>query len=125
QRLAALEGDPLVVEDLSTLHGAQRAGAARRRVEAWAATPFALARERAFKVLLLRLGADEHQLLLVTHHAMADGWSVGVLLRDLAALYGAEAMGAGTTLLPVPVQYRAFAAWQRDTRGASWLDAEL
>ncbi len=111
----------LVVEDLSTLADDERDALARARAEALAAEPFDLSREPAFRATLLRLAPDHHQLLFATHHAMADGWSIGVITRELASLYA----NADARLPAVPVQFPAYAAWERSTRTADWLAGEL
>ncbi|HEY6321868.1 MAG TPA: condensation domain-containing protein, partial [Thermoanaerobaculia bacterium] len=95
---------------------------------AWTERPFDLAAGPLFRPLLVELGAEEHQLLLAVHHIAADGWSMGVLLSELAALYPALARStaaappvpAGAVLPPLPVSYSAFASWQRD-----WLRGEV
>ncbi|MGW5053661.1 non-ribosomal peptide synthase/polyketide synthase [Actinokineospora sp. NPDC004072] len=74
-----------------------------------AATPFDLADGPLIRARLLRLGAQEHVLAVTLHHVVTDGWSMGVLLEDLRALY------AGEDLPPLPVQYADYAAWQRDS----------
>ncbi|MFC5288833.1 non-ribosomal peptide synthase/polyketide synthase [Actinokineospora guangxiensis] len=71
------------------------------------ATPFDLAEGPLIRARLLRLSAEEHVLLLTLHHAVTDGWSMGVLLEDLRALY------SGEELPPLPVQYADYALWQR------------
>jgi amino acid adenylation domain-containing protein len=83
------------------------------------ARPFDLATYPLVRARVLRLGADEHVLVVVLHHIVADGMSLDVLARDLGALYaGAE--------LPVPaVQYADFAAWQRERLAGARLDAGL
>lgn len=94
-------------------------GAADARQLAELARPFDLNREAGARALLLRLGATRWRLLLVLHHAIVDGWSTGVLLRDLAALY-AHAVGAAAALPPVPpVQFQHAAASQRDFAGSA------
>jgi amino acid adenylation domain-containing protein/non-ribosomal peptide synthase protein (TIGR01720 family) len=62
----------------------------------------------------------EHVLAVVVHHIACDGWSVGVLTRDLAASYHARTTGAPDALEPLPVQYADWALWQRD-----WLQGEV
>jgi len=62
----------------------------------------------------------EHVLLVGMHHIVADGWSLGIFLRELAALYGAYAAGEAAPLAELPVQYADFARWQRD-----WLTGEV
>ncbi|HYJ79084.1 MAG TPA: amino acid adenylation domain-containing protein [Longimicrobiaceae bacterium] len=66
-----------------------------------------------FRALLIREGEEEHRLLLALHHLAGDGWSAGVLLRDLSALYAARARGEPARLPALPVRYRDWAAWQQ------------
>ena len=69
------------------------------------------------RVVLVRLDEREHVLLLTLHHIIFDGWSFGILLRDIAALYEATLAGKSSPLAELPVQYADFAMWQRE-----WLD---
>ncbi|HSC21465.1 MAG TPA: condensation domain-containing protein, partial [Solirubrobacterales bacterium] len=78
-----------------------------------AARPFDLARGPLVRAALARLAAEEHALLLSFHHAVYDGWSEGVLLRELAALYGAARDGRPSPLPSPALQYADYAAWQR------------
>jgi amino acid adenylation domain-containing protein/non-ribosomal peptide synthase protein (TIGR01720 family) len=86
---------------------------ARRRAADEAERPFDLAAGPLFRATLLRLGGDEHRLLLTLHHAVSDGWSTGVLLRELWEAYEAIRAGGEPSFPPLPVQYADFAAWQR------------
>lgn len=79
-----------------------------------AALPFDLKNGPLIRGQLLRLAEDEHILLLTMHHIIADGWSVGVLLRELSAFYMAFSCGAVDPLPPLPLQYADYAVWQRD-----------
>ncbi|HEV3076918.1 MAG TPA: amino acid adenylation domain-containing protein, partial [Thermoanaerobaculia bacterium] len=81
--------------------------------------PFSLATDRLIRFWLVKLGAGEHVLLVVVHHAVFDGWSAGVLVRELAALYGAFAAGRPSPLPPLALQYADYAWHQR-----RWLDGE-
>ncbi|HEX6863532.1 MAG TPA: amino acid adenylation domain-containing protein, partial [Thermoanaerobaculia bacterium] len=81
--------------------------------------PFDLTRGPLLRAALLRLGDGEHAILLTQHHIVSDGWSVRVLMRELAALYPALAEGRPDPLPPLPLQYPDFAVWQR-----SWLKGE-
>lgn len=74
---------------------------------------FDLSHDLLLRAFLVRLGQDEHVLLLTLHHIAADGWSRGILLRELGDYYGAFA--AGETLHPadLPIEYVDFAQWQR------------
>ncbi|HEX2642975.1 MAG TPA: condensation domain-containing protein, partial [Thermoanaerobaculia bacterium] len=69
---------------------------------------------------LLRLGPEEHVALFTMHHIVSDGWSMGVLVREVAAFYAAELEGRPAALPPLPVQYADFSRWQRD-----WLRGEV
>ncbi|MFP2908689.1 non-ribosomal peptide synthetase [Pyxidicoccus sp. 3LFB2] len=81
--------------------------------------PFALDRGPLLRASLLRLGAHEHVLLLNMHHIVSDGWSMGVLVREVAALYEAFCAGRPSPLPELPVQYADYSVWQR-----SWLQGE-
>src|SRR6202034_827580 len=77
--------------------------------------PAGLLRVRAW-----RLGAAEHLVLVAMHHIVGDGWSLGVLVQEVAALYRAFSRGEASPLAELPVQYADFALWQRD-----WLSGEV
>jgi amino acid adenylation domain-containing protein len=91
---------PLPVLDLSAEADPQ--GALDAHVAEDGATPFDLTAEAAVRAALLRLGPDAHVLRLTAHHIVADGWSFGVLLDDLAALYAAETTGTPADLPAAP-----------------------
>ncbi|MFF9765686.1 non-ribosomal peptide synthase/polyketide synthase [Streptomyces sp. NPDC014636] len=78
-----------------------------------AATPFDLAAGPLLRARLARLGTDEHVLVLAVHHIVTDGWSVGVLARDLGELYAAALENRHPELPGLPVRYTDYAAWQR------------
>ncbi|WP_181798044.1 condensation domain-containing protein, partial [Streptomyces sp. WELS2] len=78
-----------------------------------AATPFDLATGPLMRARLARIGADEHVLVLAVHHIVTDGWSGGVLARDLGELYTAALEGRAPRLPDLPVRYADYAAWQR------------
>ncbi|MBD1806833.1 amino acid adenylation domain-containing protein [Microcoleus sp. FACHB-SPT15] len=82
--------------------------------------PFDLTREPLWRVKLLRLGEQEHVLLLTLHHIIGDEWSVEVFIREMAVLYKAFLAGSLLPLPELPVQYTDFAYWQRQ-----WLQGEL
>ncbi|MEV0059083.1 non-ribosomal peptide synthase/polyketide synthase [Nocardia sp. NPDC050718] len=88
------------------------------RVRALAAVPFAVDQEPPVRLHLLRLGAEQHVLVLVLHHIAADGWSVAPLTRDVMVAYAAHLSGAEPGWAPLPVQYADFALWQRAALGA-------
>ena len=104
----------LAVDDLSHLAPEAREAEARRRIDADADTGFDLAKGPLFRASLLRLAADEHVLLLCMHHIVSDGWSIGVLHRELGTLYAAFRAGLPDPLPAPALQYADFAAWQRE-----------
>ncbi len=76
--------------------------------------PFDLARGPLARATLFRLGADRRVVLLTMHHIVCDGWSMDVILRELAALYEAALRGRPDPLPPLAIQYADYAAWQRE-----------
>ncbi|MDP4489532.1 amino acid adenylation domain-containing protein [Pseudoalteromonas piscicida] len=76
---------------------------------------FNLTKDVMLRVTLLKLGAQSHILLVTTHHIATDGWSLGVLTKELNALYNAYTEGANDPLDPLAIQYRDYAHWQRNT----------
>ncbi len=99
--------------DLSALPEAEREAELRRLADGQAHRPFDLARGPLLRLLLLRLGPEEHALVMPTHHIVIDGWSQGVFFRELSALYEAFRDGTPAALPPLPVQYGDYAVWQQ------------
>ncbi|WP_315758264.1 non-ribosomal peptide synthetase [Bradyrhizobium sp. SZCCHNRI2007] len=87
--------------------------------------PFDLARGPLIRSHLIRLGDDDHVVLLSQHHIISDGWSMGVIVRELSALYGAFAAGGDDPLPPLAIQYPDYAAWQRHSLTADRLQRQL
>ncbi|MCX4820780.1 condensation domain-containing protein [Streptomyces sp. NBC_01142] len=84
--------------------------------------PFDLGRGPLIRCRLMRVAPEEHLFAIVVHHAVADGWSLGVMLHELTTLYPAATRGESLNLLPeLPVQYADFAAWQKQR----WDEGEL
>ena len=75
--------------------------------------PFDLATGPVIRARLYRLGPNEHVLALTLHHIVADGWSIGILLKEVAAAYTALAKGLPPAFEPLPLQYPDYAVWQR------------
>ncbi|HET7460810.1 MAG TPA: amino acid adenylation domain-containing protein [Longimicrobium sp.] len=125
QVITPCDGFVLPVEDLSPLLAEGAEAAARRRLADEARRPFDLAAGPVFRALLLRIAADDHLLVLLTHHIATDGWSTGIVLRELWTLYEAYAAGEQAALPGLPVQYADYAAWQRGEAVGRALDAQL
>ena len=82
--------------------------------------PFDFERGPLIRGRLVRLAADDHTLLVTQHHIISDGWSIGILLDELSALYAAFCAGEDDPLPPLPIQYADYAAWQR-----RWVTGEV
>ncbi|HLL46318.1 MAG TPA: condensation domain-containing protein, partial [Longimicrobiaceae bacterium] len=104
---------------------AEPAGSAAALVREEMLRPFDLEAGPLFRVRLARLAADDHLLLVAMHHAIGDGWSAGVLLRELGALYRAFSACEASPLPELPVRPRDFAVWQRLHLAGAALDAQL
>lgn len=113
-------GMPLPITDLSGLPEVERQGRAQAVVQAEAERPFNLAADSLIRGGLIRLSAVDHILYVTLHHIVSDGWSIGVLIKEMAALYGAYVKGEPLSLPDLPVQYGDFAYWQRD-----WMTDEV
>ncbi|HEX2190549.1 MAG TPA: amino acid adenylation domain-containing protein, partial [Longimicrobiaceae bacterium] len=113
QHIAPVEesGFRLVEHDLHAAPDAEDELHCLMRDEAEA--PFDLEAGPLVRGRLVRMAADDHVLLLTMHHIVSDGWSTGVLFRELAALYAAFARGEPDPLPPLSVQYADYAAWHR------------
>ena len=111
---------PLRVTDLSHLPAVGREAEAERLVREEAQRPFDLAQGPLLRTTLLRLGEEDHILLLAMHHIVSDGWSGGVLFQEITALYEAFSTGKPAPLPELPVQYADYAVWQR-----GWLQGEV
>ncbi|HKR15452.1 MAG TPA: amino acid adenylation domain-containing protein, partial [Pyrinomonadaceae bacterium] len=107
------------VVDLEALSTGEKEQESRRRLLAEAQLPFDLSRGPLFRVKLARLSAEEHIFLLCMHHIISDGWSLGVLVREVAALYRSFLADEPSTLPELPIQYADFVLWQRE-----WLQGD-
>ncbi len=113
QRIGSPRAVDIEVMSLLDLAADEREAAALREVKRLSRRPFDLARDFQLRVTLLQLDADDHVLLLESHHVASDAWSGNILIRELGALYSASRSGVEAVLPPLPVQYADFAAWQR------------
>jgi amino acid adenylation domain-containing protein len=110
----------LSVIDLSSLLPADRESEAQRIVQDQSSLPFDLANDPISRHTLVKLADDEHILIMATHHIASDGWSTGVLVRELTALYEAALRGEPADLPELEVQYADYAVWQRN-----WLQGDV
>src|SRR5882672_488894 len=115
----------LALIDLSALPASEREREARLRATAEAQGPFDLSRGPLIRATLLRLSELEHVLLFTMHHIVSDGWSLGILRREVAALYEAYAQGRPAALPELSIQYADFAVWQREWLQGAVLEEQL
>ena len=107
-------------EDLSGLGEEEREERVRGIAEGEARRPFVLGGEALLRARLLRMGEQEHVLVVTMHHMVSDGWSVGIMVREFAELYGAGIEGREPGLEELKIQYGDYAVWQRE-----WLQGEV
>jgi amino acid adenylation domain-containing protein len=119
QRILSRVEVPLEAVDLRELPVADRRRRAIERCSQLAQHPFDLARGPLLRATLFTLGEADHLCLLVMHHVISDGWSLGVLVRELLQAYGAFVAGSEPALPPLPIRYTDFAVWQR-----AWVSGE-
>ncbi|MFP2900827.1 amino acid adenylation domain-containing protein, partial [Corallococcus sp. 4LFB] len=126
QVIAPSANAALEVEDLRDWPAAsEREAEALLRAREEARTAFDLSRGPLLRTRLLRLADTEHLLLVTMHHIVSDGWSIGVLIREVVTLYEAFTAGRPATLPELPIQYADYAVWQRDWLQGAVLDKQL
>ena len=103
----------LPVKKLGTLSKTNQENEIRKRAIEVARKPFDLTKGPLLRLELLEINKREYVFLLTTHQFVTDGWSMGILLRDLSTLYEAATTGTPSPLLEVPIQYADFSIWQR------------
>ena len=123
--IAQAPATELPVVDLRHLDAGRRDAAIRQLVNEEAQRPFDLLHGPVLRTVLLRTNDEEHVLLITLHHVFCDGWSLGVLYRDLAAFYEAGRSGRPTRLSPLPIQYADHALWQRRRLDERELQSQL
>lgn len=114
---------PLSVVDLQALPASEETIA--QLVTEQAQSPFDLTAGPLLRVNLLKLNETEYVLLLMLHHIVSDGWSMGVLIRELSLLYTAFCLGKPSHLPELPIQYADFAHWQRELLQGEVLESQL
>ena len=119
QVIAEAPSVELQLIDLREMPDGEHEAEIQRLVVVKTQEPFNLSQDLMLRAFLARLSEKEHVLLLVMHHLVSDGWSSGILFREIATLYKALSAGSPSPLPELPIQYADFAAWQR-----KWLQGE-
>jgi Condensation domain len=115
----------LVTESLEHLPVSEREEEAQRLHLIEAQQPFGLSRGPLLRIRLLRLSEREHVLLLTLHHIVWDGWSAGIFVKEVSALYSAFVMNQPSPLPELAIQYADFALWQRQRLQGAALEEHL
>jgi amino acid adenylation domain-containing protein len=110
----------LPIVDISELPEERRESEMNRAAGEEATRPFDLARGPLLRSLLVKIGEQDHMLLVIMHHIVSDGWSTSIFLREMTTLYNAFCTGEQSPLASLPIQYVDFAVWQRN-----WLQGEI
>jgi amino acid adenylation domain-containing protein/FkbH-like protein len=125
QVIASAKTVELPVIDLSQLPEPEQLAQVEHHLKQQAVCPFDLSRDLMLRPSLLRLSDSQHILGIVMHHIASDGWSMGIFLHELAALYNAHVTGVACSLPELPIQYADYAHWQRQWLSSQVLDHQL
>ncbi len=126
QKIAPADcGFALIYRDLSAMAPTLREAVVAELGNSEARAPFDLATGPLIRGQLLRLAENEHVLLVTQHHIVSDGWSTGVLVKEVTALYSAFCSGQPDPLPPLAIQYADYAAWQRQWLQGETLQAQI
>jgi amino acid adenylation domain-containing protein/non-ribosomal peptide synthase protein (TIGR01720 family) len=125
QVIAPAQSVKLPVVNLCNLPEAEQRVEVQRLAKEVAQHSFDLVQGPLLQLILLQLGEQKHLLLFSMHHIVFDGWSVGVLIREVVALYDAFVQGRPSPLPELPIQYADFAVWQRQWFQGKELETEL
>lgn len=111
--------------DLTHLSSGARESALQENVRALIDQPFDLERDLPFRVALLQPDHQEHVFVLVLHHICGDGWSLGIIAREIGAIYESETSGGRDPLPDITLQYADYALWQREDMTGEILDSQM
>lgn len=125
QHISPMLSLPLPLTDLMRLPINERAETAQRLAREEEHQPFDLTRAPLLRARLFRFAEDEYLLVLTIHHIAADGWSMGVLVREVSELYRAYSDGHESPLEELPMQYADYATWQREQMAYLYMDEQL
>jgi hypothetical protein len=115
----------LELDDLTALPVEAREARRQEILREDAARPFELSRPPLLRARLVRLEEREYGLIVTLHHIVSDGWSLGVLFREMSALYEALSAGRPVPLAPLPIQYADYAWWHRQWLQGGLLESQL
>lgn len=118
-------GCPLTIVDLTNLPASERENEALTLVTAEVKQPFSLEPGPVLRALLLHLAEQEYIFVINLDHLVIDGWSMGVLNREIGLLYGAAANRKPSPLTPLVVQYSDYCLWQRQLQKSAMLQKSL
>jgi amino acid adenylation domain-containing protein len=135
-RFVLIQGEPqqviedtfnfqLAFVDLSAASVADREEQAKLLAREEARQPFDLSRGPLIRVKLLRLASEDHVLLVTMHHIVCDGWSMGILMGEVSALYASFSAGKPSPLHELPIQYVDYSVWQREWLHGEMMDQQL
>jgi amino acid adenylation domain-containing protein len=119
------EPTALMMEDLSRLSQDRQRAEVERRMREEANEPFDLSQGPLVRGRLLRLSEEEHVLMFTVHHIVSDGWSAGVMIREVGTLYEAYSEGRESPLPELKIQYADYAVWQREWLQGDVLQAQM
>ena len=104
----------LTVEDISLMPEREREAEALSIANKEGGKPFDLSRGALIRASLLKIAEEDHVLLITMHHIVSDGWSMGILTREITALYEAYTGGKPSPLPELEIQYADYANWQQE-----------
>jgi acyl transferase domain-containing protein len=125
QVIAPPSGLDLLTVDMSGLPEPEAEARVAEMAREEARRPFDLGQGPLVRATLIRLADERHVLLFSMHHIVTDGWSFGVLVRELVELYRAFSTGQDSPLAPLPIQYADYAHWQRELLEGGLADSQL
>ncbi len=117
QTIEPVPDNPLTIEDLRDVAADNRLAQAQARAAAVTVAPMDFSVGPLYRFRLFQLDDQDHLLLIVLHHGIADGFSLRLLMRELSALYAAFCAGQPSPLPDVPLHYTDYAAWERAAAG--------
>ncbi|WDE09226.1 non-ribosomal peptide synthetase [Thalassomonas viridans] len=125
QLIRPSSGIEVPVTDISLLPAAERESDLAELVSAEAGKPFDLGADLMLRAQLVKVAEQSHVLLVTMHHIASDGWSMGILINEFSALYGAYVRGEENPFPPLELQYADYAQWQRNWLQGQVLDEQI